>query len=249
MFEAKDSSFCGFHRSIACFSRIAQCLNTLHFFSSIRPLVKPNAGRTECLSWNLNRNLQTMQNYSMSTTRALAIIGLLSALYIISAGLVSSLFGNLAKGYPEHFLRGILMTIVVISTGRKWSATIMGVVCGVVFAFAVGAPAPYVLASTIVSGLVYDLALMGKGPYSKIIKSAWRITLGSVVSGLAESLVALSILTLAGVLNGIFYAIAAAWETDIALNLVLSGLGAVVGIRIIRQRLRKTSLATDKPDS
>jgi hypothetical protein len=196
---------------------------------------------------DLRKKMQTMQNYTMSATRALAIIGVMSALYIVSAGLVSSLFGYAVKGYPEHFLRGILMTIVVISTGRRWSATIMGVVCGLVFAVAVPAPAPYLLASTIVSGLVFDLALMGKGPFSRIVSSVWRVTLGSMVSGLAESLVALTILTLAGVLNGIFYTIAALWETDIALNLVLSALGAIVGIMIIRRRLGKASITTEKP--
>ncbi|MDG6994946.1 MAG: hypothetical protein JRN52_03400 [Nitrososphaerota archaeon] len=168
-----------------------------------------------------------MQSLATSTTRVIAIVGLFSASYIISAGLVSSLFGDVARGYPEHFLHGVLMTAVVVGTGKKWSATIMGIVCGIVFGIVVPAPARYLLASTIVSGLVFDLALMG-GPYKNAIRSFSRIVVGAAVSGVAESLVALSILTFASFFGNSVEILASAWSVDISLNIVFSSVGAVL---------------------
>ena len=176
----------------------------------------------------------TQQEYVVSASRAIAIIGLFSALYIVSAGIVSSLFGEAVRGYPEHFLRGILMTVVV-RTGKKWSATTMGLVCGIVFGIVVPAPAPYILVSTIVSGLVFDLALAG-GKYASVIRSLYRVVLGSAVSGVAESVVALLILTAVGFFGSSFSVVSAAWSADIILNVVLSSIGAIIAFRFLSRR-------------
>ncbi|MDG6998181.1 MAG: hypothetical protein JRN15_03605 [Nitrososphaerota archaeon] len=177
----------------------------------------------------------TQQEYVVSASRAIAIIGLFSALYIVSAGIVSSLFGEAVRGYPEHFLRGILMTVVVVRTGKKWSATTMGLVCGIVFGIVVPAPAPYILVSTIVSGLVFDLALAG-GKYASVIRSLYRVVLGSAVSGVAESVVALLILTAVGFFGSSFSVVSAAWSADIILNVVLSSIGAIIAFRFLSRR-------------
>ncbi|MDG6905460.1 MAG: hypothetical protein JRN20_06740 [Nitrososphaerota archaeon] len=174
----------------------------------------------------------------VSSSRAVAMIGMFSALYIVSSSIVSFVT---QVGYPEHFLRGILMTAVVLWTGRKWSATIMGAVCGLVFLLVVPSPAPYLLASTFVSGLVFDLVLT-PGSFAKSIRSTTRVLIGAAVSGAAESLVALSILTYAGFFGTKTLAILGiAWSTDLVLNIILSAVGAIIAIQFLSKKLKTMS--------
>jgi len=172
----------------------------------------------------------------VTSSRALAIIGLFSALYIVSSGIVSFIT---QVGYPEHFLRGILMTAVVLQTRRKWSATMMGAVCGIVFLFAVPSPAPYLLFSTFVSGLIFDLILM-IGSYANSIRSVARVLVGVAVSGVAESVVALTILTSLAAAKvfgtSSFSGLSVAWSIDIVLNIVLSVIGALLAIKFFSKK-------------
>ncbi len=64
----------------------------------------------------------------ISRTRSIAMIGLFSALYIVTSGLTSVIT---QVGYPEHFLRGIFMSSLILTTRKRWSATLMGIVCGI----------------------------------------------------------------------------------------------------------------------
>ncbi len=167
-----------------------------------------------------------------SSSRTIAMIGLFSALYIVSSGIVSFIT---QVGYPEHFLRGLLMTSLIVRTRRKWSATLMGAVSGLVFVF-VPAPAPYLLPSTFVSGLVFDLVLM-IGTYASSSRSTPRLMIAVAVSGVAESLVALAILTYAGFFGKLFTALVYAWSTDVVLNAILSVTGAMIAIRFLPKRI------------
>ena len=166
-------------------------------------------------------------------SRTIAMIGLFSALYIVSSGIVSFVS---QVGYPEHFLRGLLMTALILRTGKKWSATLMGAVCGIIFVLVVPSPAPYLLASTFVSGLVFDLVLM-IGSYARSVRSTPKLLVGVAVSGVAESLVALAILTYAGFFGKAFAALAYAWSTDVFLNIILSVIGAVLAIWFLPKRV------------
>lgn len=162
------------------------------------------------------------------------MIGLFSALYIVSAGLVSVIT---QVGYPEHFLRGLFMSSLILVTRRKWSATLMGIVCGIIF-LAVPAPAPYLLPSTVVSGVVFDLSLvigLKAGDYA--ISQNLLLT-GAGLSGFAESVIALLILTVftPGILGKTFDALALAWSADIVLNIVLSIVGAYLAFRYLGNR-------------
>ncbi|MDA4111524.1 MAG: hypothetical protein OK439_03235 [Thaumarchaeota archaeon] len=173
----------------------------------------------------------------ISSSRAIAIIGLFSALYIVTSGLASFIS---QLGYPEHFLRGILMTAVILRTGKKWSATSMGLVSGLVFALIVPSPAPYLLPSTFVSGLVFDIVLLLGASYSESARSRSRLVIGAAVSGLAESIVALGILTYAtpGFFGQTAQALTIAWSTDIVLNIILSSVGAVLAFRFLSPKKR-----------
>lgn len=107
----------------------------------------------------------------------------------------------------------------------------MGTVCGVVFLLAVGSPAPYLLPSTFVSGFVFDLALM-TGSFFESVRSVSKMLIGVAVSGAAESLVALAIITSFGVFGARpFEALSAVWSIDVILNIILSCLGAILAIR------------------
>jgi hypothetical protein len=140
------------------------------------------------------------------------------------------------------------MTAVILQTGRKWSATMMALVCGLVFALVVPAPAPYLLPSTFVSGLIFDIALIIGSKYSESSKSQTRLLLGAGLSGLGESIVALTVLTAfaPNVLVRTSGTILAAWSADLVLNVVLSVAGAFLAFRYLARRSlpRKTVLTT-----
>ena len=183
--------------------------------------------------------------YSASRTRTIALIGLFSALYIVLAGVVGSFLGTLAQGYPEHFLRGLLMAALVVRTRKMWSATTMGVVCGLVFA-AVPSPYPavFITISTVLSGLVFDISLATVGSYAQSTASKFRVMLGSGISGVVESVSLLSLVTFYGLGGKLitFSALAkilsistisVAWGIDIVFNIVLSLFGAYIAYAYI----------------
>ncbi len=197
----------------------------------------------------------------VSNTRALALIGLFSALYIVTAAVIGTITGPglaavlLSGGYPEHILRGIFMAGVVISTRRMWSATAMGIVCGLVFLLTVPAPADalYLFPATVAAGIVYDLTLRaGKQGYAQAATSKRGVLLGAGVSGIAESIVALSILTFIFhypfVLVSWLY-----WTVDIPVNFVLSVLGASIAAAYMLRRISKNnameSVSLHEPES
>jgi hypothetical protein len=165
------------------------------------------------------------------------MIGLFSALYIVTSGLTSVIT---QVGYPEHFLRGIFMSSLILTTRKKWSATLMGIVCGIVF-LAVPAPAPYLLPSTVISGVVFDLALILGTKYGETSISQMRLLVGAGLSGLAESIVGLMILTIftPGILGKTFDALAIAWSADLVLNVILSIAGAFIAFRYLSDRAER----------
>jgi hypothetical protein len=162
------------------------------------------------------------------------MVGLFSALYIVTAGLTSVIT---QVGYPEHFLRGIFMSALVLSTrGKRWCATMMGIVCGIVF-LTVPAPAPYLLPSTVASGVIFDLVLIVSSKYGETLTQN-RLLAGAGLSGLAESFIALMILSVfTTILGKTFDAIALAWSADIVLNIVLSIIGAFIAYKYLGDRL------------
>jgi hypothetical protein len=137
------------------------------------------------------------------------------------------------------------MAGVVISTRRMWSATFMGIVCGLVFLFTVPAPADalYLFPATAAAGFVYDLSLkLGRTSYAQAATSKKMVLAGAGISGIAESIVALSILTfiihLSFALPVWLY-----WSVDIPLNVILSVLGASLAVAyMLRKKPREKTL-------
>jgi hypothetical protein len=193
-----------------------------------------------------------MSSKPVSNSRALALIGLFSALYIVTAGIVSSITGPglagmlLSGGYPEHVLRGLFMAGVVISTRKMWSATMMGIVSGLVFVLTVPAPgsALYLFPSTVAAGLVYDFTLKFGSDYAQAAVSRRKVLVGAGISGVAESVVALAILTF--IVRYTFALLAygvplwAYWAIDAPLNAALSIAGASIAVGyLLRKKTRE----------
>ncbi|MEM2514993.1 MAG: hypothetical protein QXQ70_04045 [Candidatus Caldarchaeum sp.] len=177
-----------------------------------------------------------MQPYQkLLSTKNLSVIALSAAFYV----LMSALFGltlPAARGYPAHFFRGLVMSAVAAYSGRMWSVTSMSVVAGLVLLGVVPAPAPYLFFSTTAAGLVYDLSLGKK--YADVCRKPRRILAGTLVSGLAEALVAMSILTYVGLFQAQLQMLAVIWVGAIAANLVLSAAGAQVTVLVLRRYVK-----------
>ncbi len=171
----------------------------------------------------------------VKTTRHVAVIALLSALYSILGGASGLLVGPLLRGYPAHFFRGLTMSMTAAYSQRRWSTTLMGFISGLIFLVIVPAPASYLLASSLVAGLAYDAVIMVGGRYAESSRRRGRIVLGTVVSSVAEAVVALSILTYVGLLEVQAMVLAMIWLGAAAANIVLSLGGASITVLLLRR--------------
>ncbi len=123
----------------------------------------------------------------------------------------------------------------------------MGIVSGLIFVAAVPAPNEYyLLPATIAAGLVYDLVLYsGAGEYKAGAASKMRVLAGSGISGVAESITALSILTF---VSGYQFILPVSvtnvnpvliyWAIDLPLNAILSIVGTSIAVGFMLQRRR-----------
>lgn len=177
-----------------------------------------------------------MQPYQkLLSTKNISTIALSAAFYV----LMSALFGltlPAARGYPAHFFRGLTMSAVAAYTGRMWSVSLMSIISGLVLLAVVPAPAPYLFIATVAAGVVYDLSLGEK--YAEACRKPRRIVAGTMVSGLAEAIVAMGILTYVGLFQVQLQMLAVIWAGAIAANLVLSALGSQVTILVLRRYVK-----------
>lgn len=204
-------------------------LNQLRTFFRSFPLKKIFAVQT----WQQVRTEIT----PLSASKAIAMIGMYSALYIVAGGILGFVFQANSR-FIEHFIRGALMTGVVLTTRKKWSATMMGVASGIVFVLAVPSPEQYLLASSFVAGLTFDMVVMAGTPYEKGSISKSRLLVAAGISGIAESVIVLSFLYFLGFpLGSSLLSIASGLE--IITNLVLSVIGAAIGIVLLLPRLNR----------
>lgn len=175
-------------------------------------------------------------DYAM-VSRAIAFIGVFSALYAAGGLVTGFLSGPLLRGYPTHFLRGWFMSSVAAYSRRMWSATAMGLIAGVIFLVTIPAPAPYLLASSLAAGLVYDLTLRLGTTYASSARMRRRIVLSTTLSGAAESLTALSVLSFIGLFQVAPMVLLLIWIGGIAANILISNAGALLTILLMRRGL------------
>jgi len=171
----------------------------------------------------------------MKTTRQITVISLLSALYSVLGTASGLLVGPALRGYPAHIFRGLTMSMTAAYSQRKWSTTLMGLISGLIFLAIVPAPAPYLLASSLAAGLVYDIVIGFGGHYAESSRRRRRIAAGTIISGVAEAAVAMAILTYVGLFTVTPTVLAIIWVSAIAANIVLSLAGASITILLLRR--------------
>ncbi len=169
-------------------------------------------------------------------SKSVAVIGLLSALYVVGGVLVGNALGPLLRGYPAHFLRGFLMSSAAAYAGRAWSATMMGAIAGVIMLVTIPAPAPYLPLASLAAGVAYDTACRAGGSYVENSRKKGRILIATSLSSISESIVALSILTALGIIEAPLSIIILIWLAAMAGNILISNAGAAVTLWILIRR-------------
>src|SRR5438132_8330429 len=92
------------------------------------------------------------------TSRDLTLVAGLTGLYLVYGYASGVTLGHAILELDLFFLISALFTIVVSMTGKRWSATLLGVVNGLILLGEPNAPLAITL-SPIPNGLFFDLAL------------------------------------------------------------------------------------------
>ncbi|MCS7129634.1 MAG: hypothetical protein NZ919_03250 [Candidatus Caldarchaeum sp.] len=175
------------------------------------------------------------QGQKALSVKNISFVALSAAFYVLMAAM-SGLVLPAMRGYPAHFFRGLAMSAVAAYSGRMWSTSFMAVISGLVLMAVVPAPAPYLLFATAAAGVVYDISLGRK--YAESCRRPRRVIVGTMFSGFAEAVVAMSILTYVGLFQVQPQMLAVIWVGAIAANLVLSVAGAQVSLLLLRRYVK-----------
>ena len=180
--------------------------------------------------------LDNAQRYS--TSRYLALLAGLTALYLVYGYTSGVTFRHTFFELDLFFLISVLFTVLVSLTGRKWSATILGIITGVLLFgdTASGAPALIGL-SLIPNGVVFDLVLRGKGIADTASRN--RFVVAGAAGNFAMAIAGLLIAYVGGALpNGVLLTI----SVIVALigNPVVGALGAFLGIAVVQRLGQRT---------
>jgi hypothetical protein len=123
--------------------------------------------------------------------KIIAYGAVLSAVYVVYAGISSATIGQILHGVDVHFVRAFVLVIGAAQVKRFGVPTVIGFVSGLLFAsFAIGAPPDFLflIPATIAAGFTYDIALRG-GDYAKNATTLRRIFVATLLSSLSESVV------------------------------------------------------------
>lgn len=173
---------------------------------------------------------------TLKSAKTISVIAVFTALFLFLTS-VTGVALPVLRGYPAHFYRALTMSAAAAFTRSRGTASVLGLVSGLVFSAIIPAPASgYIIASTFAAGLAYDFFL-GRN-YAETCRKPRRITVGTVFSGFVEGVVAMAILTYVGLFGASLTAIAIVWVSAISVNLVLSVLGAQVTVLILRRYSR-----------
>src|SRR5260370_20702591 len=115
-------------------------------------------------SWMGGANLPGLRG--MSTSRYVGLVAVLTAVFT-AYGYVSSIdLRTVTRWLDLFFLLPAFFAILISLTGKKWGATILATIIGLIF---LGTPSagsnfsPHITASVIVNGLVFDFYLQHFG--------------------------------------------------------------------------------------
>jgi hypothetical protein len=172
-----------------------------------------------------------------STSRYLALVAGFTALYLVYGYASGVALGHTIFELDLFFLISVLFTILASLTGRNWSATILGVIAGLLLFGDPNAPIGIGL-SLVPNGLVFDLVL--RRSRATDIPSRNRFVIAGAAGNFAMAVAGLLIVYVGGVLpTGVSLTVSAL----VALigNPIVGALGAFLGTVVVErlgQRVR-----------
>jgi hypothetical protein len=164
-----------------------------------------------------------------TVSRYVALVAVLTGLYI-AYGYVSSVeFRTATRSLDLFFLLPAFFTILVSLTGKKWSATLLAAINGLIF---LGTPAPFPLhiaISLVVNGLVFDLYLQ-RASKSLFDPARKHLVIAGILGNLAMAPIGLLVLQLAGFPSSILV-----WVLALVGDTIVGGVGAFFGATIVER--------------
>ena len=174
----------------------------------------------------------------------IAYAAIFSALYLLLSYSSSSVFGPLFRGSEAHCFRAMTMAVIAARLAYPGGPIIMSFVSGFLLLF-VPAPAAFLyLPGTIGAGVSYDYFLR-QGNYKTNCSNPSKVVIGSVFSGIVESLIVTAGLFVIGFnftelitgLNQLGFdsvGLIGILTFSISKNLILSFVGGLLGMFFIK---------------
>ena len=167
------------------------------------------------------------------TSRYLALLAGFTALYLLYGYASGVALGHAIFELDLFFLITVLFTILVSLTGRAWSATLLGTICGLLLFGDPSAPVGIGL-SLIPNGIVFDLVTR-QGNRLFEAGSRMKFVIAGVLGNLAMAVTGLLIAFGSGALptSGVSLAISVA--VALVGNPIVGVLGALVGMVVVER--------------
>jgi hypothetical protein len=172
------------------------------------------------------------KKFGSSTSRYLALLAGLTALYLVYGYASGVALGHAIFELDLFFLISALFTILVCLTGRPWSATILGIINGLLLFGDPNAPVGIGL-SLIPNGLVFDLTLRGGNRFAQSL-SKKRLILAGALGNLAMAVTGILIAEAGGVL-GTGLPLIISLVIAVVGNPIVGALGALFGTAVVKR--------------
>jgi hypothetical protein len=171
---------------------------------------------------------------SSFTSRDLALVAGLTGLYLVYGYASGVTFGHTILELDLFFLISALFTIVVSMTGKRWSATLLGTVNGLILLGEPNAPLAITL-SLIPNGLVFDLALYTRNQTTDRLSSK-RFVVAGALGNLAMAISGLVILQAIGFFQGKELSfILVTSVVALVSNPLVGAIGALLGTIVVKR--------------
>jgi hypothetical protein len=168
------------------------------------------------------------------TNRDLALVAGLTGLYLVYGYASGVTLGHTILELDLFFLISALFTIVVSMTGKRWSATLLGTVNGLILLGEPNAPVAITL-SLIPNGLVFDLALYTRDHTIDGL-SRKRFVIAGALGNLAMAISGLVILQAIGFFQGKgLDFIVATSAIALVTNPLVGAIGALFGTIVVKR--------------
>ncbi len=167
----------------------------------------------------------------MLSSRDIALIASMSALYAAYSFLSSNTIGNFIHGVDTFFIRSLLFVVLSFSTAKTGVASLMGLVSGMIIEFTTPSPIHfYIFPSVLTYGVVYDIFLWKFRALPHPRTST--VLMATVLSSVAMATAALSVFTYVSFFSPEILPII--WVFGILRDVVMGLIGACVGVKISR---------------